>query len=394
LGPVSPIEVPGSNIELPVIDSYELNCLSDLAPLRGVWDDLLKQTTNHSFFQTLEWLEASWDNYQHPQRLRVIVVCRDSRPIGIVPWCVRQEMRRVGAVRVLTYPLDDWGTFYGPLGAEPRTAIRAAFKHLAETARDWDLIDLRWVDEAADEFLTIGESMRESSYSFRVRPRMEVRLFRPTDGWDAYCRSRSRNWRRKMQYDINVLERAGEVRLLRYRPAAGQGSPAEHARIYEMCERIAATTWQADDPSQSTLCSPRVRETFLRIHHAAAELGMLDANILLVGDEPVAFNYNYVTEGRVYGLRCGYDPTRGLEGCGRVLLYKMLEDSFERGDVEYNFGPGRQAYKERFATEMRHAYTFCHYARYSLRSQLLHLKDEVESRLWSESDVVERHLVD
>jgi hypothetical protein len=72
----------------------------------------------------------------------------------------------------------------------------------------------------------------------------------------------------------------------------------------------------------------------------------------------------------------------------------MLEDSFRRADVEYNFGPGRQAYKERFATEMRHAYTFCHYARYSLRSQLLHLKDEVESRLLSESEVVERHLVD
>ena len=56
-----------------VIDCYEINNLADLAPLRGVWDDLLRHTANYSFFQTLEWLEASWENFKQPQRLRVIV---------------------------------------------------------------------------------------------------------------------------------------------------------------------------------------------------------------------------------------------------------------------------------------------------------------------------------
>jgi CelD/BcsL family acetyltransferase involved in cellulose biosynthesis len=223
---------------------------------------------------------------------------------------------------------------------------------------------------------------------------MEVRLCRFAEGWDAYLQSRSRNWRRKMRHDIETLEETGKVELLRHRPAAGAGSTAEHDEIYRMCEDIAAKTWQADDESQSTLSSPRVRDTLLRIHRAAAALGMLDTNILLIGGLPVAFNYNYVAGGRTYGLRCGYDPTLELEGCGRVLLYLMLEDSFQRGDVEYNFGPGRQPYKERFATEMRFAYTYRHYARYSLRSQLLHIKEEAAARLWSTADFVERGLVD
>ena len=132
----------------------------------------------------------------------------------------------------------------------------------------------------------------------------------------------------------------------------------------------------------------------LRSHRAAAALGMLDTNILTIGGTPAAFNYNYVADGRTYGLRCGYDPTLGLEGCGRVLLYMMLEDSFRRGDVEYNFGPGRQPYKERFGTEMRYAYTFRHYARFSLRSQLLHFKEEATARILSEAEFVERGLVD
>jgi CelD/BcsL family acetyltransferase involved in cellulose biosynthesis len=377
-----------------VIEAYELNSLAELASLRTAWRELLASTPNYSFFQTLEWLEAAWDNYAHEQRLRVVVVERDGQPQGIVPWCVRSEPRRVGTVRVLTYPLDDWGTFYGPIGPAPRETLRAAFQLLADAPRDWDVIDLRWVDETADEFLAIGESLRENGYDFRVRPRMEVRLCRFAEGWDAYLQSRSRNWRRKMRHDIETLEETGKVELLRHRPAAGAGSTAEHDEIYRMCEDIAAKTWQADDESQSTLSSPRVRDTLLRIHRAAAALGMLDTNILLIGGLPVAFNYNYVAGGRTYGLRCGYDPTLELEGCGRVLLYLMLEDSFQRGDVEYNFGPGRQPYKERFATEMRFAYTYRHYARYSLRSQLLHIKEEAAARLWSTADFVERGLVD
>jgi CelD/BcsL family acetyltransferase involved in cellulose biosynthesis len=369
--------------------------LRELDALRPVWRRLLSQTANYSFFQTLEWLEATWDGYPHPQRLRVIVVQRRGEPIGIVPWCVRHEPRRIGAVRVLSYPLDDWGAFFGPIGPQPRETMRAAFKHLANTPRDWDMIDLRWVDEGADEFLTIGGALREQSYDYRVRPRMEVRICRFAEGWDAYMKSRSRNLRRKMRHDIETLEKAGKVELLRHRPAAGgDGQAPVHDEVYRMCEEIAAKTWQAGDESQSTLSSPRVRDTLRRTHRAAAALGMLDTNLLLIGGQPVAFNYNYVAEGRTYGLRCGYDPTLELEGCGRVLLYMMLEDSFRRGDVEYNFGPGRQAYKERFATEMRRAYTYRHYARFSLRSQLLHLKEELSARILSQAEFVERGLVD
>jgi CelD/BcsL family acetyltransferase involved in cellulose biosynthesis len=147
-----------------------------------------------------------------------------------------------------------------------------------------------------------------------------------------------------MRLDIDALEKVGSLRLLRHRPAPGEADYQRDDEVYDICQRLAQHTWQAEAESQSTLCSPRVRDVLRRVHHAAAGLGMLDANILFVGETPVAFNYNYVADGRTFGLRCGYDATLGLEGCGRVLLYKMLEDSFHRGDVEYNFGPGRQLY--------------------------------------------------
>lgn len=372
----------------------EINEFDELESLRAEWSRLLLETANYSFFQTLDWLQGAWHHYALPQKMRVLVVERDGEPVGIVPFCVRTERRKLGPLRVLTYPLDDWATFYGPIGGDPAAAMQAALKHVAATPCDWDLIDLRYVDETAAEFLEIGATLRELHFDFISRPRMEVRFCRMSEGWESYVQSHSRNWRRQMRRDIEVLEEHGEVRLLRHRPAAGgDGRDARNREIYGICEQIAAKSWQADAESQSTLSSPRVRDLLLELHCRAAALGMLDTNILTVGDRPVAFNYNYVAEGRTYGLRAGFDPTADMEHCGRILLYKMLEDSFARGDTEYSFGPGRQSYKDRFANAMRYAYTFRHYSSRSFRSRLMGLRERVASTLLSEQELIEKNLV-
>lgn len=372
----------------------EINEFAELESLRADWNRLLVETVDYSFFQTLDWLQAVWNHYALPQKLRVLVVERDGRPIGIVPCCVRTERRKIGSVRVLTYPVDDWTTFYGPITAEPATCFRAALGHVAATPCDWDVIDLRYVDQQSPEFMDVGAAFRELRLDFIARPRMEVRLCRMSEGWEAYVDSRSRNWRRQMRRDLEVLADRGEVRLVRYRPiAGGTGRDAHSLEIYDACERIAAKSWQADAESQSTLSSPRVRDLLLELHCRAASLGMLDANILTVGGRPVAFNYNYVAAGRAFGLRAGFDPTAKMDHCGRILLYKMLEGSFARGDVEYCFGPGRQSYKDRFANEMRYAYTFRHFSRRSFKSRLMRLREQLTSSLWSERELIERNLV-
>jgi CelD/BcsL family acetyltransferase involved in cellulose biosynthesis len=272
--------------------------------------------------------------------------------------------------------------------------MQTALEHIAATPRDWDVIDLRYIDQLAPEYLAIGAALRGVASRYFVRPRMEVRFCTMEMGWKAYAETRSRNWRRQMRRDIEMLEEHGTIELMRYRPAAGgTGRDARTLEVYEICERIAANSWQAEADSQSTLCSPRVRDLLLELHCRAAALGMLDANILTVGRRPVAFNYNYVAEGRTYGLRAGFDQTAGLEHCGRILLYKMLEDSFARGDAEYCFGPGRQAYKDRFATEMRYAYTFRSYARTSLKSRLLQWRESMRERIASPQAVIDRELV-
>ena len=115
----------------------EINDIEQLASYRMLWNHFFLQTPRASFFHTLEWLESYWRHFGDQQKLRVLVIYACDKPIGIVPLCVRRERFRLGEVRVLSYPLDDWGMWYGPLGPDQAACMMLAMQHIRQTRRDW-----------------------------------------------------------------------------------------------------------------------------------------------------------------------------------------------------------------------------------------------------------------
>ena len=119
--------------------------------------------------------------------LRVLVVETEGKPIGIVPLVVTMESRRIGRVRVLGYPLHGWGSFYGPIGPEPTAILSAALQHICNTPRNWDLIDLRWVNPESDHGAT-PQAFQSAGFSFEHQVWHESAQIELASGWDNYWR--------------------------------------------------------------------------------------------------------------------------------------------------------------------------------------------------------------
>ena len=111
----------------------EINHIDQLAQFRPEWQELLRQTPAASFFQSLEWLEVYWRHFGQRQKLRVLVHFADDRPRGILPLVVERGRSKVGPVRTLTFPLHEWGSFYGPIGPEPEQTLTAGLEHIRRT---------------------------------------------------------------------------------------------------------------------------------------------------------------------------------------------------------------------------------------------------------------------
>src|SRR3954463_12010786 len=113
-----------------MIQVREINDAQQLVALRPIWNGLLQQTRGATFFQSLDWLQAFWQFNGDGALLRVLVVENAGQPIGILPLVVMPERSRAGRVRVLGYPLNGWGSFYGPIGPDPAATLEAGLRHI------------------------------------------------------------------------------------------------------------------------------------------------------------------------------------------------------------------------------------------------------------------------
>jgi CelD/BcsL family acetyltransferase involved in cellulose biosynthesis len=353
----------------------EINGIDALEPYRPAWQALLDQTAAGSFFQSLEWLEVYWRHFGEGQKLRVLIVAAAGRPAGILPLAVVPERTRLGQVRTLTYPLHNWGSFYGPIGPDPKATLAAGLEHVCRTPADWDLLELRWAGEASSEQGHSAAAMKAAGLQACRTVWDRTAVIDLGGSWDDYLAARSSKWRNNLLRAQRRLAERGEVRYLRYRPRGqqhGDGDPRWD--LYDACRQVASRSWQGGSQSGTTLTHPGVSSFFRDAHAAAARSGMLDLHLLWLDDRPLAFAYNYQCGGMIYGLRAGYDADISREGAGHVLFLHAIRDSFQRGDRLYDLGVGSLDVKRPFLSRVIPIYRYSHFRPAVPRSQLLRLK--------------------
>jgi len=106
-----------------MVEVIEVNDIEQLSQYRMLWSSVFPGTPNATFFHTFDWLDIYWRHFGRDQKLRVLIIFAAGAPVGILPLCVRREPHQLGKVRVLTYPLDNGSTSYGPIGPNPASTM-------------------------------------------------------------------------------------------------------------------------------------------------------------------------------------------------------------------------------------------------------------------------------
>jgi CelD/BcsL family acetyltransferase involved in cellulose biosynthesis len=352
---------------------------------------LLQQTAGASFFQSLEWLEAYWRHFGAGQRLRVMLVRDADRLLGILPLVVRSETTRVGRLRTLTFPLHDWGSFYGPIGPQPGLTLAAGLEHIRRTRRDWDVFELRWQGAPGTDPMLAPQTMLAAGFQAYPTVWDYAAMVDLVGTWQSYWSARKGAWLRRFRHAQHKLAEQGTVSYVRYRPLGlAHGDGSSRWDLYDACEELARRSWQGAATNGTTLSHEPVRDFLRESHEAAAACGAVDLNLLLLDGTPAAFVYGYHYRGYLYGLRRGFDAQRTREGAGNVLLAHVLEDGFARGDRIYDMGVGSLASKRYFQTRLAPILRYSHFPVLALRAQALRVRRWWQARRLPASTAVGR----
>jgi CelD/BcsL family acetyltransferase involved in cellulose biosynthesis len=355
-----------------MIKVREINQIEDLGELRACWQELLSQTPSASFFHSLEWLECYWRNFSRGQHFRVLLVTDRQQAVGILPLVVRSESTRVGQLRILTYPLQDWSSFFGPIGPNPSATLLAALRHVRQTPRSWDVLDLRWIDVDRTDLGRTQRAMAQAGFPPYAQKWDRTSLVEFPDTWHSYWHGREGKFRKNIDRLHRRMTEMGRVRLVRLcADPASPGKADPRWDLYDTCVALAQRSWQGTRGDKTNLCDREVGRFLRDVHAAATASGAVDLCLLYFDDEPAAFMYNYRWHGTVYGLRRGFDPRFRDLRPGLVLHKLMLEDGYQRGDRVYDLGTGSHSSKLPWRTGMQTSYRFSYFASFDFRAQLL-----------------------
>jgi CelD/BcsL family acetyltransferase involved in cellulose biosynthesis len=371
-----------------MIEVHEFNQIEALDGLRSVWGTLLAQTSGASFFHSLEWLECYWKHFATGQHLRILVVTDSQQPVGVIPLVVRSEPTRIGSLRILTYPLHDWATFFGPIGPNPSATLVAGLRHVRQSQRDWDVLDLRWVDVDGSDLGRTERAMAQTGFRPYGQKWNRTSVVEFPEDWRGYWHGREAKFRKNIDCLQRRIADQGKVELVRYRPeAAGSGAVDPRWDLYDSCVSLAERSWQGSRGDRTNLCHAEVSGFFRDAHAVAARLGVVDLNLLCYNDEPIAYTMNYCWQGSVYGLRRGFDPRFKHLRPGLVLQKMMLEDGHRRGDRFYDLGTGSHETKRAWRTKVQTSFRFTYFPAFDVRAQLLRWNRWLRRCLYRNHDV-------
>lgn len=338
----------------------EVNEPRQLASFSLTWQTLWDRTPQRSFFQTRDWLECYWRHFGDARTLRVLLVLSATRPIGIVPLVVKQVATSLGTLRLLTYPLDGWGPFFGPVGSDPTATLFGALKHLAETPRDWDLIDLRGVDEERLDKGRTANAFHLAGFPVTQRP------------WEQNLEVAMADWSTGDQFLLRRRVKDAEKQLWRR-----GGWEFRRSRTTE-CDPLRAAECRALFENSRNLLNPS--DWLSDVFEAALCSGTADVCQLLVGGQLAAAAFNVAAGETAQPVVIHVAPEFGA-AAQAVFLGRMFFDGLDRGDTTYQFSRRTSFWAEDWLPTVCPSVRFTHFAGYRPRAQLLRL-NELRKRWW------------
>jgi CelD/BcsL family acetyltransferase involved in cellulose biosynthesis len=153
--------------------------------------------------------------------------------------------------------------------------------------------------------------------------------------------------RKHLRYYIRGMEKQAQVKI-------------EHLKSWECIEPVLPRFAQAHvarflaTDRISNLAQPARRHFLWELAKLLSSSGSLVVTRLIVGDQPVAWNYGFQFLGSWFWYQPTFDSRWQNLSPGFCLLSKTVEAACDTSDIELiDLGLGAEGYKERFATGVR-----------------------------------------
>ena len=307
------------------------------------WSNLLARGHTNAVNLTWQWQENWWNTFGRGQ-LMLVVVEREDEVVCIAPLFAEHGM-------VFNLCPEDLLDFAGDAG-DP-DLVEAVIQSLVEWLPSFQGLLLYFIPETSPTGTCLEQAAERLGYNcFResclVAPQIDIAV---DPEWALACTRKTSLVRHE-----NYFRRTGRLEVQHTR-AAEEILPQLDEFFHQHIARRAAT------PHPSLFVDPRQRDYYRSIVSHIGPTGWLRFTRLVWNGRAIAFHFGLSYRGRFLWGIPSFEIELKQYSPGEVLLRQVILAAIEEGAAVFDFGPGDEAYKYRFANRETRLITWGVYPR-------------------------------
>ncbi|HBN74255.1 MAG TPA: hypothetical protein DD473_00215 [Planctomycetaceae bacterium] len=307
---------------------FEINSLKELETYRLSWQELWGRGRQRRFQMTYEWLEAYWQSAPADRELKVLIAALGGKVIGILPLVIKTVETRLGAVRVLTYPLDGGGNWYGPIGPNSAATLAAGLRYLSSNRNGWDLLDLTYTDRDRIDLGRSCTALRNIGWKPVERIWKLIPAVAFSGSWQEFMGRKRKDVRNEIEQAEAACRSRGTVSFKQYRSVNATADRGDS--LEELLDQLEVLC--VDGAELKTLR----RQCLSADHQQMLELGMM-----FINGKPVAAAISYRNESGLEVAHIVHNEEPGVETFQLLsgLLGNVLESACHSETEEVEISP-------------------------------------------------------
>jgi CelD/BcsL family acetyltransferase involved in cellulose biosynthesis len=323
----------------------------DFLKLENQWNILLERSQNDTLFLRHEWFKCWWKAFGKDKQLFLLLAVENDELVGIAPLMITNVKYRGLRLREIGFLQDD-NSPRSDLISLNKEALNSIIRFLKDNNNLWDIVSLKNIPKDSETAKALPEVLKQNKLAFLASKGKFSPYITINSGWQAFISDKSSKFRKVMRNKINRVKRLGEYTITKIENINGNKGV-----INSICD-ISEKSWKAECNGDIAR-SKENKYFFEELSSAAGNKGWLNIWLLNIKDNhPIAYEYHLKYKNKAYALRADFDETYRDFTPGSVLEYKILEETFNDGVIEYDFCGNAYGYKMNWADNVREHVTF------------------------------------
>lgn len=307
------------------------------------WNALAQDNATHTIFQTYEFNRVSQEVYGPPEGSFILCVKEGEALVAILP-LMFSLLKGKRVLRFMAAERSDYCDILCP--ARQQEALEIIWKYIFSRRHEWDLIHLTNVPLETP----LAKCIKESADIKNVYHR------------SSQDESALLSFKEDPVFAQGVMHKKSVLAYRHYFQSQG-GYKVLHLRSREEIEGYLEDffnqhikRWQGT-VSPSLFLDPKNKQFYRKIVRDLPK-GWVTFTLLQAQGQVVGYHFGFLYGKRFIWYKPSFNTAFARHSPGQVLLQEVMEFAYSQGVEEFDFGNGKEAYKNRFSNKVSYQNSF------------------------------------